>query len=86
MAGEVGCYYRNRLTPMSDVDSLAELNDRIRGWEADDDHRRIADRIRTIGEDFAAEQPHLHPLPAERFDPGLMLTHTRNQITSPSGA
>ena len=54
--------------------SLAELNNRIRGWEAEDDHRRIADRIRTVGEDFAAEQPLLAPLPVEPFDPGLVLT------------
>lgn len=35
---------------------------------------RIADRSRTIGEDFAAEQPLLNPLPDEAFDPGLALT------------
>lgn len=51
--GEVGRFRRNRLTPMPEVDSLAELNDRIRGWEAEDDGRRIADRTRTVGEDFA---------------------------------
>jgi hypothetical protein len=56
------------------VDSLDELNDRIRGWEAADEGRRIGDRIRTIGEDFAAEQPLLAPLPIEVFDPGLVLT------------
>lgn len=72
--GEVGRFRRNRLTPMPEVDSLAELNERIRGWEADDDHRRISDRIRTVGEDFASEQPLLAPLPVEPFDPGLVLT------------
>lgn len=72
--GEVGRFRRNRLTPMPEVDSLDDLNDRIRGWEAQDDHRRIADRIRTIGEDFSAERPLLNPLPDEAFDPGLMLT------------
>lgn len=40
------------------VESLDELND----------------RIRTISEDFAAEQPFLAPLPAETFDPGVVLT------------
>ncbi len=49
------------------------MNDRIRGWEQADDHRRIGDRIRTIGEAFAAEAPLLAPLPAETFDPGLVL-------------
>lgn len=72
--GEVGRFRRNRLSPMPEVDSLDELNERIRGWEAEDDHRRIADRIRTIGEDFAEEQPLLAPLPVEPFDPGLVLT------------
>lgn len=74
MEGEVGRFRRNRLSPIPEVDSLDELNERIRGWEADDDHRRIADRIRTIDEDFAAEQPMLAPLPTEPFDPGLILT------------
>jgi hypothetical protein len=72
--GEVGRFRRNRLSPMPEVDSLEELNDRIRGWEIEDDRRRIADRIRTIGEDFAVEQPLLAPLPFEPFDPGLVLT------------
>ena len=32
--GEVGWFRRNRLSPMPVVESLDELNDRIRGWEA----------------------------------------------------
>jgi hypothetical protein len=56
------------------VESLDELNDRIRGWEAQDDHRRITDRMHTVGEDFAAEQPLLAPLPVETFDPGWYCT------------
>ena len=70
---EVGWFRRNRLSPMPVAESLDELNDRIRAWEVQDDHRRINDRIRTIGEDFAAEQPFLAPLPPEEFDPGLVL-------------
>ena len=53
--GEVGWFRRNRLTPMPVVESLDELNDRIRVWEEQDERRRINDRIRTIGEDFTAE-------------------------------
>ena len=53
--------------------SLAELNARIREWEDQDDQRRITGRIRTIGQDLADERPHLNPLPAEVFDPGLVL-------------
>ena len=55
------------------VDSLDELNDRIRAWEAADDDRRIQDRITTVGQDFAAERPLLAALPAEDFDPGVTL-------------
>lgn len=55
------------------AESLDELNGRIREWEAQDDRRRINDKIRTIGEDFAAEQPFLAALSAEEFDPGLVL-------------
>lgn len=71
--GEVGRFRRKRLTPMPVVDSLAELNSRIRQWDVEDDERRIASRIRTVGQDFTAEQPQLGPLPFERFDPGLTL-------------
>jgi transposase len=71
--GEVGWFRRNRLSPMPVAGSLDELNDRIRAWEEQDNSRRIGDRIRTIGRDFAAEQPFLAPLPAEEFDPGLVL-------------
>ncbi|TQJ35763.1 IS21 family transposase [Arthrobacter sp. SLBN-122] len=71
--GEVGWFRRNRLSPMPVAESLDELNDRIRAWETQDDGRRIEDRIRTIGRDFEAEQPFLAPVPAEVFDPGLVL-------------
>ncbi|NUS35276.1 MAG: IS21 family transposase [Pseudarthrobacter sp.] len=71
--GEVGWFRRNRLTPMPVTRSLEELNDRIRSREVEDDQRRIDGRIRTIGQDFATEHPFLAPLPAEEFDPGLVL-------------
>ncbi len=71
--GEVGRFRRKRLTPMPVVNSLAELNTRIRQWDVEDEERRIASRIRTVGQDFTAEQTKLAPLPFERFDPGLTL-------------
>ncbi|TSE15804.1 IS21 family transposase [Arthrobacter sp. KBS0703] len=71
--GEVGWFRRNRLSPMPVAKSLEELNDRIRAWEVQDDQRRINDRIRTIGQDLAAEAPFLAALPAEEFDPGLVV-------------
>jgi hypothetical protein len=36
--------------------------------------RRISSRVRTVGEDFAAEAPRLRPLPADPFETGRMLT------------
>lgn len=72
--GEVGWFRRNRLSPMPVVGSLEELNEKIRAWEQIDEGRRIGDRIRTIGQDYAAERALLAPLPAETFDPGLVLT------------
>ena len=56
------------------VDSLAELNERIRRWDRDDENRRIGDRIRTVAQDYALDQAGLAPLPVDRFDPGLSLT------------
>ena len=71
--GEVGRFRRNRLSPMPVVDSLAELNEKIEGWDEADDSRRVADRIRTVAQDLAVEQPLLAALPTEAFDPGLVL-------------
>ncbi len=69
----MGRFRRNRLSPMPVVDSLDELNEKIRGWDAADDGRRINDRIRTVGQYFAVEAPLLRPVPVEGFDPGLSL-------------
>ena len=72
--GEVGRFRRTWLTPMPVVDSLAELNEKIRDWDERDQRRRISSRLRTVSDDFALEQPLLAPLPlVERFDPGLTL-------------
>ena len=57
-----------------EADSLAELNARIAVAEETEDSRRIGSRIRTIGQDFAAEVPLLAPLPDEPFETGLLLT------------
>lgn len=71
--GEVGRFRRNRLSPMPKTGSLAELNEWFRVWDEADDARRVNDRVRTVGQDFAAEQPLLAPVPQEQFDPGLVL-------------
>jgi hypothetical protein len=72
--GEVGRFRRNFLTPVPAVASLVELNEKLRVTDEGEDRRRISQRIHTIGQDFATEQPLLAPLPAEDFDPGLVLT------------
>ncbi|HVB45091.1 MAG TPA: hypothetical protein VNF47_20640 [Streptosporangiaceae bacterium] len=56
------------------MDTLAELNARIEAAEQAEDGRRIGSRIRTIGQDFAAEAPLLAPVPDEPFETGLLLT------------
>ncbi|WP_050766554.1 IS21 family transposase [Janibacter sp. HTCC2649] len=71
--GAVGWFRRNHLVPMPEVDSLDELNDQIKEWEAADEGRRISGHVHTIGHDLAAEQPLLRPLPVEVFEPGLVL-------------
>jgi hypothetical protein len=71
--GEIGRFRRNFLTPVPVVESLAELNRKIRAWDEGEDHRRIGNRISTVGQDFAAERPFLAPVPVKGFDPGLVL-------------
>ena len=72
--GEVGRFRRNFLTPVPVVESLVELNEKLRVWDEGEDRRRVSHRLRTVGQDFALESPLLVPLPAENFDPGLVLT------------
>lgn len=72
--GDVGRFRRTHLSPMPVVDSLAELNQKVRQWDLDDEDRRIGDRIRTVAQDFALERELLAPTTAERFEPGLSLT------------
>lgn len=71
--GAVGWFRRNHLTPMPQVATLDELNEQIKGWEAADEQRRITGHLNRIGDDFTAEQSLLRPLPADAFDPGLVL-------------
>ena len=67
MEGEVLRLRRNRLVPVlvPKAGSLAELNTMIDARDADDDSRRIGPRARTAGQDFAAVQPRLKPLPVD---------------------
>ena len=71
--GEVGRFRRTWLSPMPVVDSLAELNARIRDWDLRDENRRIGQKITTVAHDFQADRERLAALPRDRFDPGLEL-------------
>ncbi len=72
--GEVGRFRRNHLVPVPEVDSLSVLNARIEVADIGDDGRRVDDRIRSVGQEFAVEAPLLAPLPDDGFEPGLLLT------------
>ena len=71
--GEIGRFRRRHLVPVPSVASLAELNQRIAAADIIDDGRVITGRPVTVAAAFAAEQPHLLPLPAEPFDPARLL-------------
>jgi transposase len=71
--GEVGRFRRRHLVPMPKVSSMAELNELCAQGDRLDDLRRIEGRRLTVGQHFAAEQPHLHPLAPEPFEVGLDL-------------
>ncbi len=63
--GEGGRFRRTHTVPMPKVETLAELNAYLARCDAKDDHRRVGQRISTVGDDFATEQALLRALPAE---------------------
>jgi hypothetical protein len=71
--GDLGRFRRRWLVPVPKVACLAELNAMLAEADAAEDGRHIAYRAATVGEDFAAEQPVLRPLPGERFDTAAVL-------------
>jgi hypothetical protein len=82
--GEVGRFRHNRLVPVPQVASLAELNAMISEWDVQDDLRRIGSRVRTVGEYFAVERPLLQALPAEPFETSkvfVLRVDRKSQIT-----
>ena len=72
--GEGGRFRRNHCVPMPVVDSIDELNKLLEVWDDADDARRVANRTRSVGHDWAVERPLLRPLPDEPFDTTLRLT------------
>jgi hypothetical protein len=53
------------------VETLEDLNQQITVLEERELERRIGSRIRTIGQDFARETPHLLPRPPEPFETAM---------------
>ena len=72
--GEGGRFRRNHLVPVPQVDTMAELNELLIGYDAADDARRISNQTMSVGQHYAFEAPLLRPLPAELFETGLTLT------------
>ncbi|MGV9884809.1 IS21 family transposase [Streptomyces sp. NPDC003006] len=68
--GQIGYFRRNHFVPVPEVGSLAELNALVDAWDLADEGRRLRSRTRSIGENFAQEQPLLRPLPCEVFETG----------------
>jgi len=75
--GDIGRFRRRHLVPIPRVGSLGELNGQLGAADLADDARRIGGRPGTVGDDFAAEQPHLLGLPAEPFDAARVLAAHR---------
>jgi hypothetical protein len=71
--GDIGRYRRRYLVPVPHVRSLAELNARLAEDDIDDGRRHVECRAVSVGDDFAAEQPLLRPLPGDGFDTGTVL-------------
>lgn len=71
--GDIGRFRRRHLVPVPDVASLSELNRHLAAGDLLDDARVITGRLHTVAEAFAAESATLQALPAESFDPALML-------------
>ena len=72
--GEVGRFRRRHLVPVPKVATMAELDAILAAADRADDARRIEGRRETVGQAFAAERPHLRPLPPEPFDAAVIMT------------
>jgi hypothetical protein len=73
--GEVGRFRRRHLVPVPRVASLDELDELLAEADRRDERRHVDGRRETVGQAFEQERPHLRPLPAEPFDPTLLLRH-----------
>lgn len=71
--GEGGRFRRTHTVPMPKVDTITQLNAYFARCDAKDDHRRVGQRVATVGDDFAVEAALLRALPAEAFETGISL-------------
>jgi len=90
---EIGRFRRRHLVPVPNVQTLAELNARLRAGCEQDLSRRIAGRAETVGQAFARERPLLRALPDEpaqtdeetapRVDSKALITVRQNRYSVP---
>ncbi|MEV6748933.1 hypothetical protein AB0N21_31845 [Streptomyces sp. NPDC051080] len=67
-------FCRKHLVPPPEVETLAELNERLAAIDLAEDARHVHGRPTSIGFDFEAERELLRPLPADGYDCGIDLT------------
>lgn len=72
--GEIGRFRRAHLTPVPQVDSMADLNVLIDAGDLADDARVITGHHAAVGAEFAAEQTTLAPLPGDAFDASSVIS------------
>ncbi|MFF2655710.1 IS21 family transposase [Streptomyces sp. NPDC058045] len=71
---EGGRFRRKHLVPPPQVETLAELNERLAAIDVAEDARHVHGRPTSIGFDFEQERELLRPLPADGYDCGIDLT------------
>ena len=72
----VGYVRRHALVPVPHVPTYAALNAHLLAWCVAQDTRTVHGHAATIGAQWAAEQPHLRPLPTAPFPGGVTTTVT----------
>lgn len=81
---EGGRFRRKHLVPPPEIESLAELNERLAAIDVAEDARHVHGRPTSIGFDFEQERSLLRPLPADGYDCGIDLTpvvHRNGRVT-----
>ena len=78
---EGGRFRRAWLTPVPQVSSLAELNERLAAIDERENARTVNGKHHPVGVDFAAEAALLMPLPDDDFECGVTLSPTVNKLS-----